>query len=127
MVESSASDRFAFAQCSLYESHSITSELPVIREQSRSLPTTRLIGINSGECWCQSVTTSTLAEPKTVPLGFVKSTTTSLLGLLAIAAVAVTKTEKLAVAPGANEDSVTVDAGAARHWPVEGFVSQMVT
>src|SRR5580700_11238243 len=98
----------------LCESHSITSELPVIREQSRSLPTTRLIGINSGECWCQSVTTSTLAEPKTVPLGFVKSTTTSLLGLLAIAA-------------GANEDSVTVDAGAARHWPVEGFVSQMVT
>lgn len=73
------------------------------------------------------MTTSTLAEPKTVPLGLVKSTKTSLLGLLAIAAIAVTKTEKFAFASGANGDSVTVDAGAARHWPVEAFVWQMVT
>ena len=79
------------------------------------------------ECLCQSVTTSTLAEPKTVPPGFLKSTKTSLLGLCLIAAVAVTKMEKVAFASDANGDSVTVDAGAARHWPEEGFVWQMVT
>ena len=69
----------------------------------------------------------TLAEPETVPLELVKSTKTSLLGLLAMAAVAVTKTENVALAPGANGDSVTVGVGAARHSPVEGLVWHRVT
>ena len=44
-----------------------------------------------------------------------------------MAAVAVTKTENDAFAPGANEESVTVGAGAARHWPVLAFVWHRVT
>ena len=56
-----------------------------------------------------------------------KSTITSLLGLLAMAAVAVTKTEKVGVAPDAKGATVTVSAGAARHWPEEGLVWHMVT
>lgn len=76
---------------------------------------------------CQSVTTVTLADPKTVPLGLVKSTTISLLGLLAIAAVAVTKTENVAFAPDAKGAKVTVGPGAARHCPVEGLVWHRVT
>jgi hypothetical protein len=63
----------------------------------------------------QLVTTRTLAEPRTVPLALVKSTKTSLLGLLAMAAVAVTKTEKVGVAPAANGAMVTVGPGAAMH------------
>jgi hypothetical protein len=81
-------------------------------------------------CWLgcrQLVTTSTLAEPKRLPPGLLKSTKIWLLGLLAMAAVAVTKTENVGVAPLAKGATVTVGAGAAMHWPVEGLVWQSVT
>ena len=73
------------------------------------------------------VTTRTLADPKIVPLGLVKSTSIWLLGLLEMAALAVTKTEKTGVAPLAKGATVTVGPGAARHWPLEGLVWQIVT
>jgi len=57
----------------------------------------------------------TLADPRTVPLALEKSTRTSLFELLAIAAVAVTKTEKLGVAPAPNGARVTVGPGVAMH------------
>ncbi len=38
-----------------------------------------------------------------------------------------TKTEKVGVAPDAKGDTVTVGAGAARHWPVDGLVWHRVT
>jgi len=75
----------------------------------------------------QLVTTRTLDEPRTDPLELVKSTTTSLLGLLAMAAVAVTKTENVGAAPAANGARVTVGPGAPTHCPLEGFVWQRVT